>query len=131
MSTPSRPLSPHLGIYRRQYTMVLSILHRATGLGLSAGLIGLTLWLLAVAAGPETYRKLAAALATPAGLALLAAFTATFWYHFVAGIRHLVFDTGHALERREARRSAVVVGVAVLALTAATLAWALRTRGFA
>jgi succinate dehydrogenase / fumarate reductase cytochrome b subunit len=131
MSTPSRPLSPHLGIYRRQHTMVLSVLHRATGLALSAGLLGLTLWLLAVAAGPDSYRPLAALLASAPGCVLLAGFTAAFWYHFVAGIRHLVFDTGHALERREARRSAIVVVVAALALTAATLLLVLRARGLA
>jgi succinate dehydrogenase / fumarate reductase cytochrome b subunit len=131
MSTPSRPLSPHLGIYRRQHTMVLSVLHRATGLALSAGLLGLTLWLLAVAAGPDSYRPLAALLASAPGRVLLAGFTAAFWYHFVAGIRHLVFDTGHALERREARRSAIVVVVAALALTAATLLLVLRARGLA
>jgi len=60
---------------------------------------------------------------------LLAGFAAAFWYHFVAGIRHLVFDTGRALERAAARRSAVVVVVATLALVLLT-AWAvLRARG--
>jgi succinate dehydrogenase / fumarate reductase cytochrome b subunit len=129
MSAPQRPLSPHLGIYRRQHTMVLSVLHRATGLGLSAALVLLALWLLAVAGGEQRYRTLAALLASPVGLIVLAACIAGFWYHFVAGIRHLVFDTGRALERREARRSAVVVVVASLLLTAATLAWALHARG--
>ena len=129
MSAPDRPLSPHLGIYRRQHTMVLSVLHRAAGLALSAGLVLLCAWLLAVAGGEERYRALAALLASPLGLVVLAGCIASFWYHFVAGIRHLVFDTGHALERREARRSAVVVAVASLLLTAATLGWALHARG--
>jgi succinate dehydrogenase / fumarate reductase cytochrome b subunit len=35
----ARPLSPHLGIYRWQYTMALSILHRVTGVALSVGLL--------------------------------------------------------------------------------------------
>jgi len=131
MSTPSRPLSPHLGIYRRQYTMVLSILHRATGLALSAGLILLTVWLLAVATGPDAYRRLAALAAGPLGLLVLAGFLISFCYHFVTGIRHFVFDTGRALERREARRSAVVVVVATLILVALALYVGLRARGLA
>lgn len=129
MSAPDRPLSPHLGIYRLQHTMVLSVLHRATGLALSAGLVLLSLWLLAVACGEARYRTLAALLESPLGLIVLAGFIASFWYHFVAGIRHLVFDTGRALERREARRSAVVVVVASVLLTAATIAWVLHARG--
>jgi len=33
----ARPLSPHLQIYRWQLTMVLSIIHRATGVALAVG----------------------------------------------------------------------------------------------
>ena len=51
MSDP-RPLSPHLQIYRWQLTSVLSILHRATGVALSAGTILLVWWLVAAADGP-------------------------------------------------------------------------------
>ncbi len=129
MSTPSRPLSPHLGVYRWQYTMALSVLHRATGLALSAALVALALWLVAVASGPAAYGPVAALLGSAPGFVLLGLLALAFWYHFVAGIRHLVFDTGRALERREARRSAVVVVVAVLLLSAATLAYALHARG--
>ena len=129
MSTPSRPLSPHLGIYRRQYTMVLSILHRVSGLALSGALIVLTVLLLAVASGPAAYDPLAALIATPVGLALAGVFIVCFWYHFCAGIRHLVFDTGHLLERREARRSGLVLVLAVLVLSALTLLCVLRSQG--
>ncbi len=131
MSTPDRPLSPHLQIYRRGHTMVLSILHRATGMALSAGLVVLAAWLLAVASGPDTYNALKARLDSWLGLALLAGFALAFWYHFVAGIRHLVFDTGRSLERREARRSAAVVVIATLVLVATTLWAVLRQRGLA
>ena len=49
MSTRSRPLSPHLGIYRFMYTMATSIAHRITGIVLSAGLVVLVGWLFAAA----------------------------------------------------------------------------------
>ncbi len=45
-----RPLSPHLTVYRFMYTMTLSILHRATGVVLSFGLLLLAWWLMAAAA---------------------------------------------------------------------------------
>ncbi|HBR69742.1 MAG TPA: succinate dehydrogenase, cytochrome b556 subunit, partial [Rhodospirillaceae bacterium] len=44
-----RPLSPHLQVYRPQLTSVTSILHRATGAGLSVGLVFFTWWLVAAA----------------------------------------------------------------------------------
>ena len=52
---------------------------------------------------------------------MLAAVLAAFWYHFCTGIRHLVFDTGRCLEKREARLSARVAIVAVVVLTGASL----------
>src|SRR5690606_15796085 len=55
MTHPKRPLSPHLQVYRWQITMVMSILHRATGIALVVGAFGLAWWLLAVAAGGEAY----------------------------------------------------------------------------
>ena len=55
MSTSRRPLSPHLQIYRWQWTMALSILHRATGVGLAIGTLLLVGWLLALSEGPERY----------------------------------------------------------------------------
>ena len=37
MTSDRRPLSPHLQIYRWQLTSALSILHRFSGIALSAG----------------------------------------------------------------------------------------------
>jgi len=34
-----RPLSPHLTIWRWQVTMLASIMHRATGMALAAGMV--------------------------------------------------------------------------------------------
>ena len=39
-----RPLSPHLGVYKFQYTMALSILHRMTGLVATVGFLAFTGW---------------------------------------------------------------------------------------
>ena len=131
MATRPRPLSPHLQIYRLQYTMVLSILHRASGAALSAGLLLLAYWLLALASGPAAYAGATRLLASPLGFLVLAGFTLAFWYHFCTGLRHLVWDTGRGLEKAAARRSAVIVVVAVLVLTLASLAAMLRLGGAA
>jgi hypothetical protein len=44
-----RPLSPHLQIYRPMLTMMMSIMHRITGVALYAGTLLLAAWLIAAA----------------------------------------------------------------------------------
>jgi hypothetical protein len=58
MSQPSRPLSPHLQVYRWQVSNTLSILHRMTGVALSIGALALVGWLLALAAGQGSFLQL-------------------------------------------------------------------------
>ena len=108
---PSRPLSPHLSVYKFKYTLLSSILNRFTGLALSVGLVALIYWLLAVADGPRTQAHAQALLCTPLMKLFLAAMVISFCYHLVAGIRHLVWDTGRGLERVTSQRSAWLVGV--------------------
>jgi succinate dehydrogenase / fumarate reductase, cytochrome b subunit len=109
-----RPLSPHLQIYRRQLTSVLSILHRATGVALSAGALLLVWWLVAAAAGPESYDTFSAVAGSVLGRILLFGWTLSLFYHLANGIRHLWWDTGRGLDLPSVYRS----GYAVLAFTA-------------
>jgi succinate dehydrogenase / fumarate reductase cytochrome b subunit len=108
------------------YTMSLSILHRITGLAASFGFLLFAWWLMALATGHDAYDRAMGLLDSPVVKLLLVGFTFSFIYHFCNGIRHLVWDTGHGLERAQARRSAVVVIVAALALTALVLWFACR-----
>ena len=121
MISDPRPLSPHLQIYRWQLTSVLSILHRAAGIVLSAGAILLVWWLVAAASGPETYEGVANFLGSWIGLLLLFGWTASLFYHLCNGIRHLVWDTGHALDLKSTYRGGWLVVAASAALTA--VAW--------
>jgi succinate dehydrogenase / fumarate reductase cytochrome b subunit len=122
MANHTRPLSPHLQVYRWQLTMVLSIMHRATGLALSAALIPLVGWLLAAAAGPEAFASATAVLGSLPGQLVLAAVTFAFFYHLCNGIRHLAWDAGWWLNIPEVYASGWTVVAASLALT--VLTWA-------
>ena len=51
----SRPLSPHLQIYRWQLTSVLSILHRLAGMALLGFIVGVVAWLFILNQGPHSY----------------------------------------------------------------------------
>lgn len=117
MHTDNRPLSPHLQIYKRQLTSVMSILHRMTGIALSAGLFLLIYWLIAAASGPDAYAGAQAVLGGFPGQIVLLAFTISLFYHLFNGIRHLAWDAGKGLELRATYLSGYVVLGASAALT--------------
>lgn len=125
-----RPLSPHLSVYRMyRYSLLTSITNRATGVVLSAGLILLVYWLVAVASGPAAYRAARQVLSLGVLKAVYVLLLAAFSYHLIAGIRHLVWDTGHGLERTQSQRSAWLVGIASFLLFVGLAWWALHAGG--
>ncbi len=116
-----RPLSPHIQIYRWQWTMSLSILHRATGIALAGGTLLLTWWIVAAAAGPAHFATAQSFIGSIVGQILLFGWTASLFYHLCNGIRHLLWDTGKGLELGSARASGLFVVAAAAGLT--ILAW--------
>jgi succinate dehydrogenase / fumarate reductase cytochrome b subunit len=119
-ATKSRPVSPHLTIWRWGPGMLVSILHRATGTALSiGGLAILTWWLYAIAKGPEAYATFTKAAMHPVGLIVLIGITWSFFQHLLSGIRHLVMDTGAGFELDTNKRFAVLTLVGSVLLTAA------------
>jgi succinate dehydrogenase / fumarate reductase cytochrome b subunit len=121
MSSTERPLSPHLQVYRWQLTMALSIAHRATGLALVAGTLLLVWWLVAAATGAAAYAQVQGVLRSWLGLLLLFGWSLSLFYHLCAGIRHLVWDTWHALDIKSVYQTGWTVVVASIGLT--VLAW--------
>ncbi len=126
MSSPksgpqARPLSPFMlgQYYRFQLTSVLSFAHRITGLGLTLGTLLIAGWLIALASGPERYAAFATHLTAWYGQVLLFAWSWAFMYHLCNGIRHLVWDAGHALELDAAYRSGYIAVAASFVITAA------------
>ena len=112
----NRPLSPHLTIYRPQYTSMLSILHRATGVGLTLGAICVVWFLIAAATGEEYYNTINGLMTSWFGNLVWLGLTWALCYHFCNGIRHLFWDMGYGFELEQAWRSGLMVvgGSAVL-----------------
>ncbi|MFO1203124.1 MAG: succinate dehydrogenase, cytochrome b556 subunit [Tabrizicola sp.] len=111
-----RPLSPHLQIYRWQVPMLTSILTRITGHALVAGVV-LGVWWLLAAATSEAYFQTANAVATSwfGDLVFTGSLWAV-WYHYLAGLRHLVYDAGRGLDIPTAEKLgwACIIGSVVL-----------------
>ncbi len=98
--------------------MVLSILHRVTGIALSIGLLVVTAWLMNAAAGPSADGQFVDLMDSRLGIVLLIGWSFAFFFHFANGVRHLVWDTGRGLEIYQANSSAWFVIITSLAATA-------------
>ncbi|HET7656302.1 MAG TPA: succinate dehydrogenase, cytochrome b556 subunit [Luteimonas sp.] len=117
MATRERPLSPHLQVYRWQITMTMSILHRVTGTILVVGAFAFAWWLLALAAGGDTYATVADCLASPLGKLFLFGFSLSLVYHLLNGIRHLLWDAGWGFEIPEFYASGWTVAALTVVFT--------------
>ncbi len=121
MSSHERPLSPHLQVYRPQFTSVLSILHRLTGVALAFGTIMLVYWLLAAAAGEARYDEARALVGSWFGRLVLFGWSFALFYHLLNGIRHLFWDAGLGFDLKRALITGWAVVIGSVALTA--IAW--------
>ncbi len=130
MSEPSktaRPLSPHIQIYRWTLTMMLSILHRASGIALYAGTGLLAWWLLAAASGPDAYSVVQGVSSAWYGRLVLFCYTWALFHHMFGGIRHFIWDTGRGFDLKHveilARITALVPPVLTLIVWVAAYAY--------
>lgn len=121
MTTKDRPLAPHLQVYRPQFTMVFSIFHRIAGVALTAGSLLLVYWLLAAAAGPESYDAARGLIGSWIGRLLLFGWSFALFYHLLNGIRHLAWDAGWGFDLRTAAISGWLMALSSVALT--LVAW--------
>lgn len=130
--TSSRPLSPHLQVWRWGPHMLVSIIHRALGVGMA--LVGaplLTWWLAAIASGEDSYRGFRDLFTVDSGALNIVGYVLAIglsWavlQHMMSGIRHLVLDTGAGYELKRNKRGAVLTMVASALLTAAFWAYML------
>ena len=124
MRANQRPLSPFMigPYYRPQLTSVMSIAHRASGVFLSiVGAPLLLWWVSAVSSGPAAFQALHAWFSGWLGKVVLIACLLSLAYHLFNGIRHLVWDTGRALDLRSAYTAGWLVLIATALLTAVLL----------
>ncbi len=120
MVTDTRPLSPHLQVYRPQITSILSILHRMSGVLLVLGSVVPVYWLSSAAAGPDAYREAVTILNHWLVKLLLLGWTLAFYYHLANGVRHLCWDVGRGFELAALEQSGKAVVAAAIILTVLT-----------
>lgn len=114
-----RPLSPHLQVYKPQITSILSIMHRITGCAMAVGTLLLVWWLVAAATSEDAFSTVQAFIGSPIGLLLLLGWTASLFYHFFGGLRHLAWDMGIGFGQTSLNLVSYLVLAATFAATAA------------
>ncbi len=124
----SRPLSPHLDIYRMTLTMAMSIMHRITGVGLYLGVLLLAWFLLALSGDGSSYALFTGFIHSIIGRLVLLGFTWALFHHLLGGVRHALWDAGVGLDHplRERLAQGTLIGGLALTLIAWIIGYAVR-----
>ncbi len=104
----SRPLSPHLQVYRPQITSVMSAFHRITGVGNSIGALLVAWWFIAAAVGEGAFGFIDGLMTSWLGHVVLLGFTFSVCYHLCNGLRHLLWDAGYGFELDQVKTTGIV-----------------------
>ena len=120
MHNSSKPLSPHLQVYKLPVTAILSILHRMSGVVLSLGIVLLVVILASAAWYVAGYEILQAMLSHWIGQLFLIAWTASLYLHLCNGIRHLFWDVGLGFDLQTTEQTAYLTIAGTVILTTAT-----------
>lgn len=105
----ARPMSPHLQIWRWHATMASSIFHRVSGVANIASILLLLWWIIALAAGGETYNCFAKIIGSPLAQLAIFGILVSVCYHIANGIRFLFFGLGVGMDKKTASLSAWIV----------------------
>lgn len=100
MAQSSRPLSPHLSVYKITLTMAMSIIHRILGVGLYLGTALILWWLVAAALGDGPLALVHWVAGSIFGTIILIAFSWALFHHMLGGLRHFVWDFGYGFSER-------------------------------
>ncbi|SMY06067.1 succinate dehydrogenase, cytochrome b556 subunit [Flavimaricola marinus] len=117
----NRPLSPHLTIYRPQWTSMTSIFVRITGNALIVATLLIVWWFAAAAAGPEAFATANGVITSWFGDLVLFLSVGALWYHMLGGLRHLVWDAGYLLDVHKSEmmgQAMVIIAVLMTIFTA-------------
>lgn len=105
--------------YRWTMTMVMSIVHRITGVALYAGTLLVVWWLLAAASGPQAYATFQNCASSIFGRLVLFGYTFALIHHLTGGFRHLIWDLGYGFgpdAREWLTKAALVASVSLTIL---------------
>ena len=107
--TENRPLSPHITIHKWILSQIMSILHRSTGIGLSLGLLFISIWLLCLSFGLEYYSLFELFFFNFAGKIIISIILICFTFHFFDELRKLFWVFGIGLDVKMIKITSYIV----------------------
>ena len=96
--TNKRPLSPHITVHKWILSQVMSILHRATAIGFSIGLLFISLWLLTFSLGQQYFNIFEIIFFNFFGKIIISIITFCFCFHFIDEFRKIFWSFGIGLD---------------------------------
>ncbi|PPR45048.1 MAG: hypothetical protein CFH18_00882 [Alphaproteobacteria bacterium MarineAlpha5_Bin8] len=96
--TNKRPLSPHITVHKWILSQVMSILHRATAIGFSIGLLFISLWLVAFSLGQQYFNIFEIIFFNFFGKIIISIITFCFCFHFIDEFRKIFWSFGIGLD---------------------------------
>jgi succinate dehydrogenase / fumarate reductase cytochrome b subunit len=119
----NRPVNLDISTIKLPITAYVSILHRASGVILFAG-VAILLWMLeASLTSQESFAELKEGLTSPVCQFIVWGTLAALAYHMVAGIRHLIMDMGIGESLEGGQTGAKIALVIAIALIIALGVW--------
>ncbi|WP_049722113.1 succinate dehydrogenase, cytochrome b556 subunit [Gilvimarinus polysaccharolyticus] len=121
----NRPVNLDLSTIKFPITAIVSILHRASGVFIFAG-VAVLLWMLdSSLSSEEGFAAVQDALASPICKFIIWAVLAGLAYHLAAGVRHLIMDcgVGESLEGGRLGAKLMLVCAVILMLLAGVWVW--------
>ncbi len=97
--------------------MIMSIIHRLTGIALYFGTVLIVWWLISAASGPAYFDLVNGFFASWFGRLILFAYTWASIHHMLGGIKHLVWDTGRGFGLRAVEVTARLSLIGSIVLT--------------
>lgn len=117
----SRPLSPHLAIYRPQMTSVSSIMVRITGIATLVLAFLVVWWLFAAATSADSFALIDGLLRSWLGDLVLLGAAWALWYHMLGRLRHVIWDFGYCVEVEVSEKMGMAMFVGASILTVITV----------
>jgi succinate dehydrogenase / fumarate reductase cytochrome b subunit len=121
----NRPVNLELSTIKLPLPAIVSILHRASGVFIFAG-VAVLLWMLdSSLSSEEGFAAVQDALASPVCKFIIWAVLAGLAYHLAAGVRHLIMDcgVGESLEGGRLGAKLALVSAVILMVLAGVWVW--------
>jgi len=124
MEKKTRPISPHLTIYKPQITSVMSIIHRITGIILFFGLLLFT-WFLIIAVYTNFVTSNQDFLGIIASNCffkiIMFCWTISLFLHLYNGMRYLMWDSGRGFNMKTVTNTGYAA--LIMAVISASVVW--------